>query len=66
MFESGRRLSKLGSRTKTLMISNKEMNDIMKIVKSLDESGLLIKLVRRRALILTSVRRTKRRISQYG
>ena len=27
----------------TLIISNKEMEDIMKIVKSLEESGLLIK-----------------------
>ena len=27
----------------TLIISNEEMNDIMKIVKSLKESGLLIK-----------------------
>ena len=26
-----------------LIISNEEMNDIMKIVKSLEESGLLIK-----------------------
>ena len=34
MFESG---------TTTLVISNEEMNDIMKIVKSLEESGLLIK-----------------------
>ena len=34
MFESG---------TTTLIISNKEMNDINKIVKSLEESGLLIK-----------------------
>ena len=32
-----------GSGTTTLIISNKEMNDIMKIVKSLEESGLLIK-----------------------
>ena len=32
-----------GSSTTTLIISNKEMNDIMKIVKSLEESGLLIK-----------------------
>ena len=30
------------SRTTTLTISNEEMNDIMKIVKSLEESGLLI------------------------
>ena len=32
-----------GSTTTTLTISNKEMNDIMKIVKSFEESGLLIK-----------------------
>ena len=32
-----------GSGTTTLIISNEEMNDIMKIVKSLEESGLLIK-----------------------
>ena len=29
----------------TLIISNDEMNDIMKIVKSLEESGLLIKSI---------------------
>ena len=34
-----------GSVIKTLIISNKEMNDIMKIVKSLEESGLFIKYV---------------------
>ena len=32
-----------GSGFTTLIISNEEMNDIMKIVKSLQESGLLIK-----------------------
>ena len=32
-----------GSGTTTLIISNKEMNDITKIVKYLEESGLLIK-----------------------
>ena len=32
-----------GSGVITLIISNKEMNDIMKTVKSLEESGLLIK-----------------------
>ena len=32
-----------GSRFTTSIISNEEMNDIMKIVKSLEESGLLIK-----------------------
>ena len=31
------------SNTTTLIISNEEMNGIMKIVKSLEESGLLIK-----------------------
>ena len=30
----------------TLIISNKELSDIMKIVKSLEELGLLIKVVR--------------------
>ena len=29
--------------TTTLIISNEEMNDIMKIIKSLEEPGLLIK-----------------------
>ena len=32
-----------GSGTMTLIISNEEMNDIMKIVKSLEESCLVIK-----------------------
>ena len=34
-----------GSEMTTLLISNKEIDDIMKIVKSLEESGLLIKSV---------------------
>ena len=34
-----------GSGFTTLIISNEEMNDIMKIVKSLEESGLLIKIL---------------------
>ena len=42
MFGSGRP-SDLASPTTTLVISKEEMNDIMKIVKSLEESGLLIK-----------------------
>ena len=42
MFVSGKCPSDLVNRT-TLIISNEEMNDIMKIVKSLEESGLLIK-----------------------
>ena len=42
MFGSGRP-SNLALRNATLIISNEEMNDIMKIVKSLKESGLLIK-----------------------
>ena len=32
-----------GSGTTTLIISNEEMNDVMKIVKSLEKSGLLIR-----------------------
>ena len=35
----------LGSGMTTLIISNEEMNDIMKITKSLEGSGLLIKKV---------------------
>ena len=42
MFESGRPLDLL-SCTTTLIVSNEETNDKMKIVKSLEESGLLIK-----------------------
>ena len=34
-----------GSGMTTLIIANEEMNDIMKIVKSLKESGLLIKVL---------------------
>ena len=33
----------LGSGNTTLIISNEEMNDIMKIIKSLKKSGLSIK-----------------------
>ena len=32
-----------GSGNTTLIICNKEMHDVMKIIKSLEESGLLIK-----------------------
>ena len=41
-FGSGRPLN-VTPRMTTLIISNEEMNDIMKIVKSFEESGLLIK-----------------------
>ena len=33
----------IGSGMTTLIISNEEMNDIMKIVKSLEDTGLLVK-----------------------
>ena len=33
----------LGSGTTTLIISNNEMNDVIKIVKSLENSGVLLK-----------------------
>ena len=42
MFESDTYPSDLAKRT-SLILSNEEMNDIMKIVKSLEESVLLIK-----------------------
>ena len=41
MFVSGHPLD-LASFMTTLIISNEKMNDIIKIVKSLEESGLLI------------------------
>ena len=50
-----------GSGVTTLIISDEEMNDIVKIVKSLEESGLLIKRVERQ---LKTKQRTKRRISR--
>ena len=40
----------LGSGTATLVISNDEMEDIIKIVKRLEDSGLLSKGVRERKL----------------
>ena len=39
---SGRPLSH-APRTKTLMISNKEINDIMKIIQALEDSNILLK-----------------------
>ena len=42
MFGSGRP-SGLALRNVTLTISNEEMNDIIEIINSLEESGLLIK-----------------------
>ena len=44
MFGSDRPLD-LASRTKTLVVSNEEINDITKIVNFLEESGLLIKVL---------------------
>ena len=34
-----------GSGTTTLVISNEEMNDIMKIVQALEDSNILLKVV---------------------
>ena len=44
MFGSSRP-SDLASRNTTVMISNEEMNDIIEIITSLEESGLLIQVV---------------------
>ena len=44
MFWSGTHLSDL-AKQRALTISNEEINDIVKIAKSLEESGLLIKSV---------------------
>ena len=42
---SGRHFSSASYNTTTLIISNKDMEDLIKIVKSLDDSGLLLKEV---------------------
>ena len=52
MFESGITI---------LIVSNEEMNDIMEIVKSLEESGLLIRSVSETTK--NEAKGTKRRIS---
>ena len=41
--EAAVRKKMFGSGTTTIIISNEEMDDIMKVVKSLEESALLIK-----------------------
>ena len=52
-----------GFGTTTLITFNEEMNDIMKIVKSLEESSLLMK--RASETIQNEAKKTKRRIFQY-
>ena len=42
-FDGSIKKKMLGSGTTTLIISNDEMNDIRKIVKSLEDSGVLLK-----------------------
>ena len=63
MFRSGH-TSDLASCVTTLIISNEEMTDIMKIVKSLEESGLSIKGTSE--TIKNESKKTKSRISQYA
>ena len=52
-----------GSGTTTLVISSKEMNDIMKIVQALEDSNILLKGVTKTIKKLN--KRTKRRIFKY-
>ena len=56
------RLSDLASRVQTLIISNEKMNHIMKIVTSLEESGLLIKGVNEK--IKKRSKKKKKKISR--
>ena len=46
----------LGSGTTTLIISNDEMDDILKIVKSLENSGLLLKGVSETMIMVKNTR----------
>ena len=52
-----------GSGTTTLIISNEEMNDIMKIVQVLEDSNILLKGVTK--TIKNKTKKTKRRIFKY-
>ena len=61
MFGSGASPLDLAKQT-ALVILNAEINDIMKIVKSLEESGLLIKSF---SETIQNKVKEKRRISQY-
>ena len=54
-----------GSGTTTLVVSNEEMNDIMKIVKSLEESGLLMKRVSKIIRKRTKQKNRKEDFSKY-
>ena len=54
-----------GSGVTALIISNEEKNDIMKIVKSFKESGLLIKSVSEKIKNEPKKTKKKRRISRY-
>ena len=55
----------MGSGTTTLIICNEEMEDIMKIVKSLEESGLLIKGVSETIQNEAKQKKKKRRAFKY-
>ena len=52
-----------GSRTTTLIISNKEMNYIMKIVQALEDSNILLKRVTKKTK--NEKKRIKRRILKH-
>ena len=52
-----------GSGTTTLIISNEEMNDIIKIVQALEDSNILLKGVTK--TIKNETKKIKRRISKY-
>ena len=51
-----------GSGNKTLIILNKEMNDIMKIIQALEDSNILLKGITK---TIKSETRTKRKIFKY-
>ena len=55
----------LGSGTTTLIISNKEMNDIMKIVQALEESNILLKEVTKTIKNETKEKRIFKHVIRY-
>ena len=64
MFGFGTHPSDLAKRT-TLIISNEEMNDSMKIIKSLEESGLLMKDVSKTVKNEAKKRRISRNVIRH-
>ena len=61
--QKNKKQKKHGSGTTTLIISNQEMNDIMKVAQTLEDSNFLVKGVT--GTIKNETKKTKRRIFKH-